>query len=95
MQALADLEAACEFMGRDAPRSAEMFAARVFQATDRLADFPLLGRVVPELANTEVRERIVRGYRIIYRLRGDDVQVLTVRHGARLLADRDLVDSGV
>ncbi|MFO1510411.1 MAG: type II toxin-antitoxin system RelE/ParE family toxin [Steroidobacteraceae bacterium] len=50
-----------------------------------ISQFPQAGRVVPELANPNVRERFVYSYRVIYEVRGDLVEVLTVIHGKRLL----------
>ncbi len=84
-QSLADMEAICLFIARDAPTMAGFFADRVFRATDRLAEHPRSGRVVPELRQDHLREILLGSYRIIYRLLGEDVQVLTVHHGARLL----------
>lgn len=84
-QALDDLDAACVYIAHDAPRIAALFAQRVFAATDRLADFPASGRVVPEYGRDDVREVFVMNYRIIHRLRGDTVEILTVHHGSRLL----------
>jgi toxin ParE1/3/4 len=84
-QSLADLEAICLFIARDAPEMARVFADRAFRATDRLTDHPGLGRIVPELSQAHLREVLLGNYRIIYRLRDDVVQVLTVHHGARLL----------
>ena len=40
-QALDDLEAIWEFIARDAPRYAQLFANRVFEVVERLRDFPL------------------------------------------------------
>jgi plasmid stabilization system protein ParE len=84
-QALDDLEAVCLYIARDAPHIASVFAARSFDATDRLADFPLSGRMVPEVGRPEIREVFVYSYRIIYRCTGDKVVILTIHHGARLL----------
>jgi len=64
---------------------ASIFADRVFRATDRLAEHPRSGRIVPEMGQEQLREIILGNYRIIYRLLEEDVQVLTVHHGARLL----------
>jgi toxin ParE1/3/4 len=83
--ALDDLEAICIHIARDVPRAAEVFANAAFVATDRLADFPRSGRVVPEARLEDIRELILQRHRIIYRLRVDEVQILTVIHGARLL----------
>jgi toxin ParE1/3/4 len=87
-KARADLDAACEYIARDSPRLAASFASRIETAVERLASFPHSGRVVPELERPDVRELIVYSYRIVYRLRGEDVEILTVHHGARLLRER-------
>ena len=38
-----------------------------YDVTAQLADFPLSGRVVPEIGRKEIRELILPHYRIIYR----------------------------
>ena len=57
----------------------------VFDAVERLSTFPLSGRIVPECEDPAIREIIFGRYRIIYRVQGDLVELLTVHHGARLL----------
>lgn len=64
---------------------AAVFADRIIRATDTLARHPALGRIVPERNVKDIREIIVGNYRVIYWLRQDEVQILTVHHGARLL----------
>ena len=88
-QAIDDLDAACKYIARDAPRSADLVAARIVGAVARLEEFPRSGRVVPEVGRDDIREIIVRNYRIIYRLRSDLVEIVTVHHGARRLEDPD------
>lgn len=85
LQALDDLEAICLFIARDAPQVASVFADRAFRATDRLVDYPRSGRIVRELDIEDFREIILGNYRLIYRIRENEVQILTVHHGARLL----------
>lgn len=63
-----DLEAVCLFIARDKPGIACIFANRAFAATDRLAEFPRSGRIVPELGREDVREILIQSYRIIYRI---------------------------
>lgn len=92
-QALDDLDAICLFIARDAPQIAAVFADRAFRATDRLADYPRSGRIAPELGVEHIREIILGNYRLIYRIREDQVQVVTVHHGARLL-DVGKIESG-
>jgi len=85
-QAADDPEAIWHFIARDSAEMAAIFADRVLRATDRLTKYPRSGRVVPELRIENFRELIVGSYRVIYRvLRDDDVQLLTVHHGARPL----------
>ena len=55
------------------------------QAVERLAHLPRIGRVVPEINDTAIREIILGNYRIIYRLHTELAEILTVYHGARLL----------
>lgn len=85
VQALDDLEAICLFIARDAPTVAAVFAQRAFDSTDRLAEFPRSGRAVPELNDLDFREIILGSYRLIYRIRSGDIEILTVHHAARLL----------
>jgi len=58
-QAADDLEAICLFIARDSAQLAAIFADRVLRATDRLASYPRLGRVVSELGIEDIREIIV------------------------------------
>ena len=52
---------------------------------ENLANFPEIGRVVPEFQQSNLREVICRSYRIIYRLRRDEQRIDIVRfwHAAR------------
>ena len=84
-----DLNAAARYIGRDSPRLARSFAARIESSIDRLAIFPRSGRVVPEFGRPDIRELIVQSYRVVYRLQGDGVEILTIHHGARLLGPAD------
>jgi plasmid stabilization system protein ParE len=62
-----------------------VFVERVFAATERLSHFPRSGRIVPEMGVEEIREVIVQSYRVIYRVVLEEVEILTVHHGARPL----------
>ena len=69
---------------------ANRVAQRLFDASERLADFPESGRIVPEVGREEVREIVVGKYRLMYELLPDEVQIATVIHGSRLLDPKDL-----
>lgn len=84
-QAADDLEAITDFIAVDSPQYARLFTMDVLAAVERLAGFPNSGRVVPELNDPAIREILFGSYRIVYRVKGDLVELLTVYHGARLL----------
>ena len=54
-----------------------------------LAQFPELGRIVPEFGDTHIREIVVRSYRVIYRVdhARHSVEVARFWHGARGMPD--------
>lgn len=88
--AQADLDDIYDYIARDVPYYAETFLERLINATDRLQDYPRIGRKVPEAGyRDEIRELILQGYRIIYLLESDRIQVLTVVHGSRNLEAGD------
>lgn len=73
----------------DQPVNADRWAARVLDRGDQIGDHPRSGRVVPEYGRETIREIFEGDYRIIYRIRSQQVDVLTVRHGGRLLPSRE------
>ncbi len=82
---LEDLQAIHDEISRNSIAYADLVLARLVSAPERLVTFPESGRMVPEFRLPNLRELIVRPYRIVYRLRGDVVEVVTVFHSARLL----------
>jgi toxin ParE1/3/4 len=90
-QAADDLKAIAEFIAQDSFHYANLFVMDVLAATERVALFPSLGRIVPEKNDPMIREIILGNYRIVYRLHDNIVQILTIYHGARLLDPSRLV----
>ena len=84
--AIADVVAIVEYIERDSPPIATRVAKDFVAAVDSAADHPLAGRIVPEFGDTELRERIVYPYRVIYRVTDEAIFVIAVIHGRRLLA---------
>lgn len=91
-QAIEDVDAICEFIGRDAPQTAKKFGQRIFAAVEPLRRFPLSGEIVPEFRREDLREIHLKRYRIIYRVLDEEtLEILTVYHGSRLL-DTEVLD---
>ena len=55
-----------------------------------VTQFPALGREVPELPGTALREVIEGNYRIVYRVTQETVEILTVFEAHHLLPLEDL-----
>lgn len=86
----ADLDDIYDYIARDVPYYAELFVDRLIDATDKLEDHPRIGRCVPEAdQRDDIRELIVQGYRIVYLVADEKIQILTVIHGSRDLAGRE------
>jgi plasmid stabilization system protein ParE len=80
---LADIE---EFIARDGVERAVRFVDALIDQTEAiLSENQRSGRTVPEIGNPDIRELIYRGCRIVYRLNGDRIDILTVFEGHRLL----------
>jgi addiction module RelE/StbE family toxin len=86
-RSLADLEAIREHIARDSEAYAGLVVARLVSAPSCLLEFPESGRMVPEFGRPNLRELVVRPYRLVYRLRGETVEVVTVFHAARMFPD--------
>ena len=80
-----DLQAIVLFIAQDNPTVAESFGCQLISKVDVLAQFPQIGRIVPEENDETIREIILRPYRIIYKLITEKQIIAIVRiwHGAR------------
>ena len=82
-QAIRDVESIRAFIAQDSTSYAELVARRIVAAVERLHSFPESGRIVPERQDPAIREVIVTPYRIVYRLRSEVAEVVTVFRGSR------------
>ncbi len=78
-----DLDDLVRYIRRDSAFYARRFGEKVVLATRRLKEFPESGRAIPEAEDKALREIIVQGYRVMYRLEADRVLILAVMHGSR------------
>lgn len=78
-----DLDDLVRYIGRDSELYARHFGQKVVLATRQLKTFPESGRIIPEAEDKTLREIIVQGYRVMYRLESDRVLILAVMHGSR------------
>lgn len=73
-----------ENIAQDAPRAARQTVRRLILRSRQIGKLPCSGRKVPEYDHPEVRE-VLEPYRIIFRIRSNQVDILTVMHNRQLL----------
>lgn len=79
-----DLKSIAFFIARHSSSEiAERFGNRLIDRALTLATLPERGRIVPELADPEIREIILKSYRIVYRVRPSRVEVIRFWHAAQ------------
>ena len=76
-----------EYIALNSPTYAKGMVDRITRRSSQIADSPLSGRMVPEYQTPDIRELIEKPYRIIYRIKQDQIDVLAVIHGARLMPE--------
>lgn len=74
-----------EHIAKDAPLYAQLMVDRITRRSEQIAAFPKSGRIVPEYDAPDIREVIERSYRIIYRVKPDQIDIVAVVHGAQSL----------
>lgn len=80
-----NLEDICDYIAKDSEYYAILFAKKVTAIIKAIPQFPKSGRIVPEYNDEKLREKIYENYRIVYRLKGDFVEIVAICHGARPL----------
>lgn len=81
--ALADLEAIRLYLARHSERFADGLVRKAFNRTELLERNPHLGGIVSEYGLEEVRQLLEYPYRIVYRIRPTQIDIVAVVHGAR------------
>ncbi len=76
-----------EYIAQDSPFYATRMVDRLTSRSLQIGTFPHAGRPVPEFDRDDICEVFEGRYRIIYRIKPSQIDVLAVIHGARLLPD--------
>lgn len=82
-----DLLGVGRFIARDNRAAARRWVEKLRQQARRVAENPNVGRIVPEHSRPDLREVLLRSYRIVYLVTDDAIVVLTVFEGHRLLPE--------
>lgn len=83
--AIVDLENIVSYIARHNRTAAEKLGNLLITRAEGLEKFPEMGRIVPEYQDTNLREVVVRSYRVIYRLRppAQSIEIIRFWHAAR------------
>ncbi len=84
-EALDDIDAIADYISRDSSYHAQAVVDAILALEGSILAHPKAGRIVPELATPDVRERFLYSYRVLYEIREQQIEVLAVIHGRRLL----------
>lgn len=83
--ALADIQAVEGYIGRRSRQYARGMVERIFARSELLSSHPRLGPMVPEYGEESLRELFEDPYRIVYRIRGELIDIVAVIHSSRRL----------
>lgn len=84
-----DLQGIYVRIAQESEARADRVTDDLTSAAERLADFPLSGRIVPEFNHPEIREIIVGRNRVIYHYQPDTVTITMIKDGAQPLKRGD------
>ncbi len=88
--ALRDLEGLLDYYdSQGVVGTGKTIANELISATEALADYPEMGRIVPEFNTASLRELIRNPYRVVYRLDAEYVSIIRVWRSERLLQLND------
>ncbi|MFA7421395.1 MAG: type II toxin-antitoxin system RelE/ParE family toxin [Melioribacteraceae bacterium] len=92
-EALLRLQEIEEYISRDNPIVAMEFIDKLISVAETIIDYPEKGRIVPELSLENIRELLYKNYRIVYLVKKNSVDILTVFEGHQLLKKEEIFKS--
>jgi len=79
-----------DYIALDNISAANNWIDLLFDKVEKLKNNPEIGRVVPEIGKSDIRELIFGNYRIIYFASKKQISVLTVRHFKQILPTEEI-----
>lgn len=78
-----DLKQIYDYIARDSQFYAQKVSRNIVDKSEKLKDFPKIGRIVPEIGDLSVRELLIYSYRLIYEVSPNGVKILALIHSKR------------
>jgi len=76
-----------DYIAKDNPEAARVITQRLLLRSRQISEHPYTGRQTPEYQQDDIRELLERPYRIIYRVKATQIDVIAVMHYRQLLPD--------
>jgi toxin ParE1/3/4 len=87
-RSLKDLDETGEYISKDSSKYAKLTLEKLMEIANLIEANRLIGRIVPEVGQNDIREIISGNYRIIYQTKTkESAYILTVHHSSRLLSN--------
>jgi toxin ParE1/3/4 len=84
LRAQKDLIEIGEYIAKDKSASARKWVEKLRDHARVAKEMPMAGRMVPEIGRDDIREVFVKSYRIVYLIKTNSIEILTVFEGHRL-----------
>jgi toxin ParE1/3/4 len=78
-KAIRDLEAIVRYIALTNPEAARKLGQNLLEKTQQFSQFPFRGQKVPEFNDPNIRQLILKPYRIVYRVEEDKKQISIAR----------------
>ncbi len=88
--ASADLKLIYDYISKESKFYAQNVVQNMVSKTKLLNDFPEMGRVVPEIGESNIRELFIYSYRLMYEIVPAGIWILAIVHGKRDFFPGDL-----
>lgn len=92
-EALLRLQEIEEYISKDNSIAAIEFIDKLISIAETIIDNPEKGRIVPELSIENIRELLYKSYRIVYLVKKNSIDILTVFEGHQLLKREEIFKS--
>jgi toxin ParE1/3/4 len=88
-KAVGDLETIVRYIALNNPEAARKLGQRLLEKTKELSQFPFKGQKVPEFDDANIRQLILKPYRIVYRVEEDKKRISIARfwHSSQEIID--------
>lgn len=84
-EAIEDLNSIREYIARDSLFYSRSVVRKVLATAKQIPYAAGIGRIVPEIGDENIRERFVYSYRLVYQVEDEQITVVAIIHGKRLL----------